>query len=749
MQTKDLILINAAKRHSWIAKSKQHLVCEINIDYQMLSTYLERDFLLFWCNSIEEYSESYNILRNLVFALIKEYAMDTKRMSFQAQAVYYQIVDLLLKAFMVDSSISSGSGDKEEMTYRVVQYIHANYQRRISLEEIAREFYSSTSTLSRQFKARIGMNFVDYINEVRLQSAVDKLLFGNQPITTIAADSGYSNLSLFNRAFKKKYQTTPSGFQKQMKNSAKTGVEEKSRAEHQDIKVFLEHLSTEPGFDSAEADLIPIDVRDVGKKQRYGCNAVYMGHASLLLLSSFQRHTLLLKNELGFEYLQVRNLLSYDMRIRSSSKSSDLNFEQVNNVLDFLVENRIIPMIDLGEEATTIQIDQENLLLKEEHEVFYHSPQDADYVIRRFIRHIVTRYGQDEVDRWMFHCLYDVRTERIPEGTRYSYVDTVANVIGIVRESLPGAKVGVFGHSFELENHVLLRFLEELADKGALPGFLLLTVPPYRYQDGRHVHMPDAEHMCIQIEKCRKALRDGGFGELLIFLHGWNTTYSDRSFFNDSCAKGALVVTSLLAIQEQVDLVIYDYGSDISSVHYDQHALLIGGRGLLTKDGLRKPVCYALRYLRRTTGQLLVRGKYFVASTNGKGEYYILLCNHKRFSYQYFLKEEHEWGLHEIDMLYENTEDRLVQVRLTNLENQSYSIRRYVIDEEHVGLISQWQRLGGREIQTKEEIDYLGGILVPKLSVEYRTVLCGEIELELRMKVHDVMFIEIAADRST
>lgn len=748
MKAKDLVLVNSAKRHGWVAKSKQHLVCEINLDSQMLSDYLGLDFVLFWCNSVEEYSESYNALRNLVYELLGEYALDSRRMSFQARAVYYQIVDLLLKAFLVDSSLGRGPTEREEVIYRAVRYIHLHYRERISLEEVAGALFISASTLSRQFKARIGMNFVEYVNDVRLQHAVDALLFGAQPITAIAADSGYSNLSLFNRAFKRKYQVTPSEFKKQMKNRIAADLAQKSEEEREDVRAFLEHLRIEPPFRRDGADAIEVDVANAGRQQSYGCDAVYMGHASLLLMSSFQKHTLLLKEELGFRYLQVRNLLSHDMRIRSAERSTDLNFEQVNNVLDFLVENGITPMIDLGEEANTIQVNMENILLKEEHAVFYLDAADADYVLRRFIRHIVVRYGQSEVDRWMFYCVYDVRTERIPAGTHYSYPHTVENVIHIIREVLPHARVGVFGHRFALENHILLDFLRYWRQQQTLPDFILLSVPPYRHQEDRYVPVTDTEHTRLELEKCRKVLAEQGFGALRLYLHGWNTTLSDRSCVNDSCAKAAGVVAGMLDFREQVDLVIYDYGSDISSVHYDQHSLLIGGRGLLTKDGFRKPVCHAMHYLSRVGGQVLARGRYYVVTTNGRGEFHLLLCNHKRFNYQYFLKEEHEWEMHELDSLFENSEERYVSIRLQGLKNTKYSIKRYVAGVEQVSLIREWQRLGMREIQTREELAYLGNILVPRLTAEYQTVLQNEIELQISMQAHEVTFIAISVDNS-
>lgn len=73
----------------------------------------------------------------------------------------------------------------------------------------------SQSHFMKFFKATIGVPFTAYLNDYRLTMASRLLLSSEDSILTIAGDTGFDNLSYFNRTFKQRFGMTPSRFRRQ------------------------------------------------------------------------------------------------------------------------------------------------------------------------------------------------------------------------------------------------------------------------------------------------------------------------------------------------------------------------------------------------------------------------------------------------------------------------------------------------------------------------------------------------------
>jgi AraC-like DNA-binding protein len=58
---------------------------------------------------------------------------------------------------------------------------------------------------------RSGIRFSDQVNAYRLNAAYEMLVDRKHPIADIAFASGFSDISYFNRLFKKRFDATPSG----------------------------------------------------------------------------------------------------------------------------------------------------------------------------------------------------------------------------------------------------------------------------------------------------------------------------------------------------------------------------------------------------------------------------------------------------------------------------------------------------------------------------------------------------------
>lgn len=99
----------------------------------------------------------------------------------------------------------------------VYQYLNKNFTEKISLRSISDMVNMSPSAFCRFFKARTQKSFSLFMNELRIAYACRLLLSDELSITSIAFESGYQNLTNFNKFFRKITGTTPSLYKKQFR----------------------------------------------------------------------------------------------------------------------------------------------------------------------------------------------------------------------------------------------------------------------------------------------------------------------------------------------------------------------------------------------------------------------------------------------------------------------------------------------------------------------------------------------------
>lgn len=98
----------------------------------------------------------------------------------------------------------------------VMAFILAENHRNISLKEVAETANMSKEAFCRFFKERTGKTYTEFLNELRIHKSCHLLQETDLSISQIAFQTGFQNLSYFNRAFKKYILTTPKSFRKQI-----------------------------------------------------------------------------------------------------------------------------------------------------------------------------------------------------------------------------------------------------------------------------------------------------------------------------------------------------------------------------------------------------------------------------------------------------------------------------------------------------------------------------------------------------
>lgn len=96
----------------------------------------------------------------------------------------------------------------------MMQYIHQNYQRSISLDDIAAHAGLSKSTILNLFRKYLHTTPINYLINYRLNEAAILLSKTEKKIITISNETGFNNVDYFCRLFKKHYHVTPTEYRR-------------------------------------------------------------------------------------------------------------------------------------------------------------------------------------------------------------------------------------------------------------------------------------------------------------------------------------------------------------------------------------------------------------------------------------------------------------------------------------------------------------------------------------------------------
>ncbi len=95
---------------------------------------------------------------------------------------------------------------------KVMEYMNSNFDKQVLLADAAKISNMTEVSFSRFFKSHTGISFIDSLLEIRLGHASRLLIDTNQPVSEVAYNCGFNNISNFNRLFKKKKGCTPKEF---------------------------------------------------------------------------------------------------------------------------------------------------------------------------------------------------------------------------------------------------------------------------------------------------------------------------------------------------------------------------------------------------------------------------------------------------------------------------------------------------------------------------------------------------------
>ncbi|EAR02285.1 AraC family transcriptional regulator [Maribacter sp. HTCC2170] len=222
----EVVLIGKNLPHMWLNDEvyfdeKSDLIAE-DIVIHFKKQFLGIDFLSLnemepIANLLQEarYGIKFNGLDHSVIRLIKQIA--EMKVGFGRTIEFIKLLQILAehpesKLLCSEVFVNSFKKNQNESLDRTYEFVFENFMRSINLEQVAKVANMNPSAFSRFFKRVNRKTFSRYLNEVRIGYACRLILERESNITAICYESGFNNISNFNRQFRSIMNMSPTEY---------------------------------------------------------------------------------------------------------------------------------------------------------------------------------------------------------------------------------------------------------------------------------------------------------------------------------------------------------------------------------------------------------------------------------------------------------------------------------------------------------------------------------------------------------
>jgi AraC-like DNA-binding protein len=223
----DLVLLGSDLPHTW--QSDDRNARRRRGDCQAIVIQFRKDLLGVVGYSLEEFRPIYELLeraaRGLKFGVRSREVVACLMHTMQTLSPLkrltslIEILDHLAQDRQARPISSAGFQPKmarkdQKRVTQVCGLLNDQFTRPIKLAELAEVAGLSESAFARFFMRATGKHFTAYLTELRIGRACELMIETEKKIATIAMESGFENLSHFNRTFRREKNTTPREFRR-------------------------------------------------------------------------------------------------------------------------------------------------------------------------------------------------------------------------------------------------------------------------------------------------------------------------------------------------------------------------------------------------------------------------------------------------------------------------------------------------------------------------------------------------------
>ena len=344
------------------------------------------------------------------------------------------------------------------------------------------------------------------------------------------------------------------------------------------------------------AETITIDAKATGTPFPHYWEQMFgSGRAILTLRESYQRDMRTVKAATDFQYVRFHAIFHDEVGVYDTDAQGKplYNWSYVDQIYDNLLANSVKPFVELSFMPRKMAARQDL------HAFWYKQvvspPADYDQwgaLVEAFARHLVERYGIDEVASWYFEVWnepnIDFWTGRPAQSTYFELYDHAARAVKAVS---PRLRIGgpataqaawvdaMIAHA--ASTHVPLDFVSTHVYGNDVARDVF----------GNDPHPPLAPHgmVCAAVDRVHQQIVHSAMPQMPLIWSEFNATYRNQPEITDSTYIGPWMANTIAQCDGKTTMMSYWTFSDVFEEGGVIKTPFYGGYGLIAEDGIPKP----------------------------------------------------------------------------------------------------------------------------------------------------------------
>ncbi|HEX3544871.1 MAG TPA: hypothetical protein VHT31_10130 [Candidatus Acidoferrum sp.] len=448
------------------------------------------------------------------------------------------------------------------------------------------------------------------------------------------------------------------------------------------------------------------------------------GRAILSLRESYRHDLRETKRITDLEFIRFHAIFHDEVGLYDEDKAGKpgYNFSYVDQIYDGLLENKVRPFIELSFMPEKLTSDP-----NAKHAFWYKQnvapPKDWgkwEQLVETFTRHLVARYGEDEVAQWYFEVWNEPNLDfwvgNPKDTTYYDLYDHAARAVKRVSSRLR------VGGPATAQAAWADKFLAHCKEKNVPVDFVSTHVYGNdSVQDvfGTQEKISRNEMVCRAVKKVHQQIAASAYPNMPLIWSEYNAAYDNHPAVTDSAYMGPYLANTIRECDGLTTMMSYWTFSDVFEEQGVVKTPFYGGFGLLAEDSIPKATFNDFALLHRLGDTRLDAKSDSVLVTRRKdGTLAVAAWN-------LFLPEE---------------AGSPKSLTLHFLGTKAAKVRVTIVDKEHGSPLPAYEKMGSPQFPTGQQIETLRKAAAMP-SAQEQTLKNGE--LKLTLQPHSLALIEV------
>ena len=415
------------------------------------------------------------------------------------------------------------------------------------------------------------------------------------------------------------------------------------------------------------------------------------GRAVLSLRDSYRRDLNEVRQTTGLQYVRFHGILNDDVGIYGEDKHGNpvYNFSYVDQIYDGLLAAHVKPFVELSFMPYKLAGSQ---MLQS---FWYHPnvspPKDYaiwDDMITQFVKHLVSRYGEEEVASWYFEVWNEPNLDFWVGAPRQkSYFELYDHTARAVKSVSPRLRVG----GPATAQAAWIPDMIKHADKVHVPlDFVSTHVYGNDTADnvlGTNEQIARDQMVCRAVKKVNQEIKASAHPEMPLIWSEYNAAYDNDVAVTDSVYMGPWLATTIAQCDGLTNMMSLWTFSDVFEEQGVVKTPFYGGFGLIAAGNIPKASFYAMELLHNLGDQRIETANPNILVTKAKEGALVIAV----------------WNI--VNPGSTGTARSLTLQFKKVKPSAQVSINR--VDQAHGDTLTLWQKMGSPQYPTQSQMEQL------------------------------------------